>query len=136
MSRDSAEVVSDAFRALNARDVEALVQLVDDDCEWRPALTAGGHLEGAVYRGSDGIARYVEDLDAEFVNTELRTESLRQIGDSGVLYQGRVIAEGRTSGIKLDVRLWSVWEVRAGKLRRGTAFLEENDALEAARVLE
>ena len=40
-------------------------------------------------------------------------------------------ARGRASGINLDVPIWAVWEFRDGKVLRGTAYLNEAQALEA-----
>lgn len=131
MPRGNVDVLRRGIAALNDRNRGALVQLMHEDTEWRPALTAGGALEGAVYRGVDGMVRYLDDLDAEFVNTDIRIENLDPIDEHRVLYSGRVVAQGRASGIKLDVPIWAVWELREGKVWRGVAFLSKEEALEA-----
>jgi hypothetical protein len=69
--RDNVEVLAEAVRALNARDLETIQRLTAPDFEWRPAITVGGALEQSVYRGPDGVARYMEDLDEVFVNTQI-----------------------------------------------------------------
>lgn len=136
MSRDNVEVLRRGIAALKDRDRSALVPLTHEDMEWRPALTAGGALEGAVYRGVDGMLRYLDDLDAEFVDTDIAIEALEPIDEQRVLYSGRVVAQGRASGIKLDVPIWSLWELCDGKLWRGVAFLSREEALEAAALDE
>jgi ketosteroid isomerase-like protein len=136
MSQENLEVLRQGIRALNARDRGALAQIMREDAEWRPALTAGGHLEGAVYRGHDGIARYFDDLDAEFDNTDVSTERLESIDGDRVFFHGRVRAQGKASGINLDVPIWAVWELRGRKIQRGIAFLNEAEALEAAGLRE
>jgi ketosteroid isomerase-like protein len=136
MSQENVEVLRQGIRALNARDRAALAQIMREDAEWRPALTAGGHLEGAVYRGVDGIARYFDDLDAEFDNTDVEVETLEPIDGDRVFFSGRVHAQGKASGINLDVPIWAVWELRERKIQRGIAFLNEADALEAAGLRE
>jgi ketosteroid isomerase-like protein len=136
MSQENVEVLRQGIRALNARDRTALARIMREDAEWRPALTAGGHLEGAVYRGVDGIARYLDDLDAEFDHTDVKVESLEPIDGDRVFFRGRVQAQGKASGINLDVPIWAVWELRERKIQRGIAFLSEAEALEAVGLRE
>ena len=136
MSQENVEVLRQGIRALNARDRGALARIMCEDAEWRPALTAGGHLEGAVYRGVDGIARYFDDLDAEFDNTYVKIESLEPIDGDRVFFRGRVHAQGKASGMNLDVPIWAVWELRERKIQRGIAFLNEAEALEAVGLRE
>ena len=82
------------------------------------------------------MIRYLSDLDAEFVDTQIAVERLEAIGPSRVFFRGRVTARGRASGINLDVPIWALWEVHEGKVLRGTAFLNEADALEAVGLRE
>ena len=129
MSRENVEIVRLGIEALNARSVEDVERLVAPDAEWRPILTAGGDLERRVYRGPSGIAQYLTDLDELFEGTEVRVEELNPIGPEHVLFGGRVTARGRKSGVPIDERLWAVWEVRDGKLVRGTAHRTKAEAL-------
>jgi len=132
MSPDNVDLLRRGIAAINSRDRAALAELTHEQAEWRPALTAGGALEGSVYRGLGGMERYLDDLDAEFAKTDITIESLAPIDERRVFYRGRVIAEGRESGVELEVPIWAVWEVRDGKVWRGVAFLNEREALEAA----
>jgi ketosteroid isomerase-like protein len=131
VSQDDLEQLAAGVRALNARDVEALAGVLHEDCEWRPAVTAGGALERSVYRGPEGLARYMEDLDEVFTDTHQETISLEPAGSDRVLYEGRVTARGRASGVPLDVQIWAVWEFRDGKAYRGTAYLSRAEAVGA-----
>ena len=136
MSQENIEVMAFAIRTLNARDIDALDDLCHDDIEWHPALSAGGAVEGAVYRGKGGMARYLEEVDAEFSEMRFEVEGFDPVGDDSVLYRGRMIARGSASGILLDAPLWGLWQIRDGKLFRGQAFLNEAEALEAAGLSE
>ena len=82
------------------------------------------------------MARYLEDLDAEFADTEIKIESLDALEGNRVFYRGRVVARGRASGVALDVPIWAVWEFREGRVWRGTAFLHEAEALGAVGLRE
>lgn len=132
MFQENVEILRRGIEALNGREVEVLSELVHDEAEWRPALTAGGALERTVYRGPGGIAEYLDDLEATFADTRFHVESLDPIGSDRVFFRGRVTAEGRASGVPLDVPIWAIWEVRDRKVLRGVAFLNKDEALEAA----
>ena len=136
MSQENVDVMAFAIETLNARNIEALDALCHEDVEWHPALSAGGAVEGAVYRGKDGMVRYLEEVDAEFSEMRFEVEGFDPVGDDSVLYRGRMIARGAASGILLDAPLWGLWQMRDGKLFRGQAFLSEKDALEAAGLSE
>jgi ketosteroid isomerase-like protein len=125
---NNVDLLAEALRALNARDPEALQRLMHPDAEWRPALTAGGALEGTVYQGPQGPARYMEDLDDVFADTRVETTGVEEVAPDRVLWWGRVTARGRESGIPLDVEIWSLWEFRDGKVYRGDAFRSRAEA--------
>ncbi len=130
------EVVAAVIAALNARDTQAVDALFDDEVEWRPALTAGGGVEGSVYRGKSGMIKYVEEADIGFAEMRLEVERIVSVGTDRVFYRGRLIARGSASGIELDVPTWGLWKLRDGKLIRGDGFLTEAEALEAAGLSE
>ncbi len=136
MSWENVEIMRRGIEALNARSVEAIERLVVPDGEWRPILTAGGDLERPVYRGAAGMAQYMTDLDELFEGTEVHVQELDPIGPNHVLFGGRVTARGRKSGVPIDERLWAVWELRNGKILRGTAHRTKADALEAVGLRE
>ena len=53
-----------AISGLNARDTRVVDALFDDEVEWRPAVTAGGAVEGSVYRGKAGMEGLLTEMDA------------------------------------------------------------------------
>ena len=132
MSRENVELVRGAFEGLNARSVGRIADVVAPDMEWRPILTAGNELERRVYRGPAGIEQYWADLDELFESTHIEVEALSPVDSDRVLFSGRVTARGRTSGVPLDQPIWALFEVREGRLTRGTAFRGRAEALEAA----
>lgn len=136
MSQENVEIMRLGIEALNARSIEAIEKLVAPEGEWRPILTAGGDLERPVYRGAAGMAQYMTDLDELFEETQVHVEALDPIGPNHVLFGGRVTARGRKSGVPIDERLWAVWEVRDGKIIRGTAHRTKAEALEAVGLRE
>jgi ketosteroid isomerase-like protein len=128
---DPVKLLAAALRALNARDMDGLRRLMHEDMEWRPALTAGGALEANVYRGPEGAVKYMGDLDEVFSDTYVDPVSIDSAGPSRVLFEGRVTARGRESGIPVEVKLWSIWEVRDGRIARGTGYATRAEAVQA-----
>ncbi len=129
-------MVAGAVEALNARDVGATVEGMHERFEWRPAATAGGDLEGVVYRGTEGIRQYFADMDEFLTNTHMDVESMEELDRNRVLLRARVTARGRASGVLPDVAIWSIWEIRDGKMIRGTGFRTQEEALEAVALGE
>lgn len=136
MSQENVELIAEAIDVLNRRDTDAIDALIDDAVEWRPALTAGGAVEGVVYRGKGGMHKYLQDVDSGFADMQFDVQRIDDLGSDRVLYRGRVVARGSASGIPLDVPVWGLWEIRDGKLFRGEAFLSEKEALDAAGLEE
>ena len=136
MSRETVELMAAAIEALNERNTKAVDALFDDEVEWQPALTAGGAVEGTVYRGKPGMRKYIEDVDIGFAEVRLEIQGIDSVGSDRVLYRGRLIARGSASGVSLDVPIWGLWEMRDGKLLRGKGFLTKQEALAAAGLSE
>ncbi len=132
MSQENVELMAAVIDGLNARDFDAVDESFNDRAEWRPALTAGGAVEGAVYRGRAGMRRYMQDIDSEFDELRFNVQRIDAVGGARVLYRGRVQARGRASGIRLDVPIWGLWTISGRKLTSGVGFLSEREALDAA----
>ncbi len=135
-ARNDFKIVVAGIKALYARDLEAGRRLMHEDAEWRPSLTAGGDLERPVYRGPEGMLRYLDDLDAMLDNSRIEAVDYEGIGRGRLIVLGRVRGRAKESGIDLDVPFWVIWELRDGKLVRGTAFLRKEEALKEAGVLD
>jgi 2-(1,2-epoxy-1,2-dihydrophenyl)acetyl-CoA isomerase len=136
MSQENVELTRRAIESLNARDRSAIADLYDEAVEWRPALTAGGAIEGQVYEGHAGVARYLEDVDAGFVHMHFAVERIEEVGSDQVLLQGGVRARGEASGVPIDVSIWNLLTFRDGKICRAAGFLREEEALQAAGLSE
>ena len=132
MSQANVKLMARGLEAINARDEDAIATLITDEMEWRPALTAGGHLERTVYRGRRGMLEYLDDLDRAFDEWSFQVEEIEAVGEDRVLYRGRFAARGRRSGVPLDSRIWGVWRIENGRFMLGTGFLTEAEALQAA----
>ena len=71
MSWENVELICRAYDAINRRDLDAMIALVDSDVECTPLLLK---LEGGVpYRGHEGVRSWWRDLFGAFPTTELRS---------------------------------------------------------------
>jgi ketosteroid isomerase-like protein len=136
MSEENVQTMARAIAALKARDPEGIDDLFHEEVEWRPALTAGGGVEGVVYRGRSGMAKYLEDVDSGFEEVTFDIASYVPVGTNRVLYRGRMLARGKSSGVRLDVAIFGLWEICDGKLIRGQGFFTHAEALQAAGLSE
>ena len=127
MSQENVEVVRSAFDAFNARDVDGLVALAAEDCEWVPFRA---QLEGTVYRGHAGVRQFVRDMDADWQAFRIDPLEVHD-GPALVAVIGRVTARGQGSGVEIDSIAGFVFELQKGRIRRITSHGDPNAALEA-----
>jgi ketosteroid isomerase-like protein len=102
------ELVQEIIDALNRGDVDAMLERMHPDFEWRPLEASP---VARVYRGHEQVRRYVEDWLGTF-------ERLRITREEATELSGRVVAvvsghgQGRASGLALESRFCQVWTVR------------------------
>jgi ketosteroid isomerase-like protein len=112
-------VVRRLFDAFAARDVVALLEIVDPEIEFF-GPTAMAVNEGRCYRGHDGMRRYLRDADALWEELDLDPQKLRVVG-SHVVALGRVRARAR-DGLEIDTAAAWVWRVEHGRVTWGCAY--------------
>ena len=127
------EIVRRGIDAFNDRNVDTLAMLVTRDFELIPAMM--GILEGASFRGREGVERYFEELDDSFEYVRLTGEEFRDLGDS-VIVVFRVEARGRGSGVSVTAQQTAIYDFRDGKISCGRVFLDHGEALRAVGLTE
>ena len=133
MSQENVEVVAEAIDAVARQDAARLVELTDPEVEWHSFLAQLG--EGGVYRGHDGIWRYMSDLsDAwDFLQTE--ANDVLTVGDV-VVVVGCLRFRGKGSGVETEAPAGYVARVRGGRIAYMRAFRDPEQALLAVGVEE
>jgi ketosteroid isomerase-like protein len=133
MSEENVEIARRLHPAFNRRDVDEVLSVLDPDVEWIPIMAA---LEGRVYRGHEGVVRWMEELETDWEIFETRPEEFRDLGDR-VLILGCWRARGRASGVELasEPASWLL-ELKDGKVVRLQTFTDRSEALAAAGVKE
>jgi len=119
----------------NRGDWDAILEDLDPEVEWYPALLTS--LEGGapVYRGRDAVREWFRSVDEVF--TEVRTEysEIRDLGDR-VLAIGQIRSRGEASGAETESPIAYIVEYKNAKATRVRSYLEPKKALEAAGLSE
>jgi steroid delta-isomerase-like uncharacterized protein len=127
MSQDNVKLVRRFLDAFNARDVNVLVSLSTEDCEWRPFRA---QLEGTVYRGHEGVRQFLSDMDADWETFRIDPLEFHD-GDERVAVIGQVNARGRGSSVEIESIAGFVHELDQGRIRRVTSYSDVEAAREA-----
>ncbi len=130
MSQENVETFKRAIGAYNRRDVEAMVEEVDPEVEWRPAWG-----EAAVYRGHEGVRELFREIDDVLDEVHLDYSETRDLGDR-VVGIGSIRMRGRGSGAETESSLATVVDIKNGKAISVHTYLDPNEALEAAGLSE
>lgn len=124
------EIVRAGFEAFNRGDVDHLLAVMTEDCEWRPPAYA---VEGTSYMGHDAYAAWFAGLRERWSSMRF-TPSLSDAGERHVVAEVEAEFVGRTSGAPVGQRFWIVYWFAGGKIARMHAFPTEADALEAVAL--
>jgi ketosteroid isomerase-like protein len=131
MSRENIEAIKRGVEAYNRRDVDAFLEIHDPDVEWHPALQPMLGGEATVYRGHEGVREAIRDLDEAFAEHQIVIADIRDLGDQ-VVAIGHAHGRGKESGAETETPIGYLFDFRNGKVTRVVAFLDPNEALEAA----
>jgi ketosteroid isomerase-like protein len=123
------ELVAAAAEAATRRDPDALVAVCASDIEFEPSMAG---LEVDVYRGHDGIRKWMDDLHAIWDEFSGVVDDCEEIGADSILVRLTVHGRARGSGVELEQRFWHVWTVRNGRLWRGKSFTDKREVMRAS----
>ena len=125
MSQRNVEVVEHLVEAFNSRDDEAVASLLAPEIEFE-SLTL------QTYKGRAGLLDYRNNLDDAWAEWRTEADRFLPAGSECVVHLHRVVGRGRGSDIPVAQDIAILWRLRAGKIVRGKAFVDQRDALEAA----
>jgi uncharacterized protein len=128
MAQENVELVRRAYAALNAGDVEGLIELCDQDFEIDMEERV---FNPATYRGHDGIRRFYGEVREVWAEYRWDPEELIDREDQVVALlhaQGR----GRGSGVEIDRRVAMVWTLGGTKALAVRFYVDRAEALRAA----
>jgi ketosteroid isomerase-like protein len=115
MASRNEEVLGRAFAAFNARDIEALRELIDPEFEFAPHITGG--FEGIKFQGIDGVERFIRMTHEAWESMHVDASEVHYSGDL-LAVLGHLRARGRSSGIELKEQVVWLCQVRNGRALR------------------
>jgi ketosteroid isomerase-like protein len=146
MSKENVEVVRSTFEPFDGINlagidwsVEAIREMLgrtySPDVELSTLASGVGSGVGAFYRGSEGVVRYLREWLEPF--SEYYVENLDYIaaGDC-VAVPSRQWGIGAGSGVRVEIELTTLYELRDGQFTRVRQFDTVDEALEAAGLRE
>jgi ketosteroid isomerase-like protein len=130
MSQENVEIVRGGYEAFAGGDIEGVLEIMDPEVEWAPALAPLLGVEPV--RGKDALRKFLtEDLASGFEDFEARAESIEDLGNA-VLVHTNFAARGRASGVPVSLEAFSLIVLRDGKTISYRDYETKAEALEAA----
>jgi ketosteroid isomerase-like protein len=140
MSQENVDALKRGVDAYNRRDVDALLEELDPDVEFHPALAVllGG--EQTVFRGHQGMRESIQEEDEALAEYQVEFSDFRDLGNR-VLAIGRARIRGKGSGVPIESPFCLLTESKGTKGRAARAiriwtFVDPEEALEAAGLRE
>jgi ketosteroid isomerase-like protein len=137
MSQENVEIVQRLIEANRSGDFEAsmrtAIALTDPDVEFTSRMAA---VEPGMYRGHDGIHRYLRDQGTSWKEWRLEVEEISEVAPETVLARTRSSVVGKGSGVPIDTQLYSVWDLSNGKVWRVRIYADRKEAREAVGLRE
>jgi len=119
------------YELWNKGDVSAVSQMWSDDFEWHNDPAWPGQ---TIYYGRENVVRFLEEEVADIIHLgEIDVERIETVGDELVICMW-AHTRGHDSNVDIGkVPIFHVARVRDGKVVRVRAFLDEDQAMAAAR---
>jgi ketosteroid isomerase-like protein len=132
MSSQNVELFNRALTAMNEKDVDAFLAVMDDEVEAAPRIAA---LDG-VYRGPEGIRSWWNALFGVFPGLAFDVVELRDLEGDLTIAAIHLHGSGAGSDIPIDETAWHVAWWQHGKCTRWGLYDSEAEALTAVRVAD
>jgi ketosteroid isomerase-like protein len=134
MSEENIQTVRDAAAAFNRGDVDAWLEYLADDIDYR--AVEGALDDRGPMHGKDAVRAYMQDWLDMF--DDLRSEPVELIdaGEDRVIAVVRISGRAKLSGVETDLTYASLYTIRDGKVARGREYWTKEQALEAAGLSE
>lgn len=132
MSQENVDLVRSSVEAFNRRDLDALLEVFDDDVEYdvTEVLLTGPH------RGKDEVRKLLRGLWDLIDEMWMKPERIDDLGDGRVLVIVHQGGRGHGSGIDVEARRGHLMSLRGGRIWKVKVYAEPGSALEAAGLSE
>ncbi len=134
MPEKNVEVAQQHIEAYNRGDIDAFVALVSPDVDWEDSVFWSE--PARVYRGRAEVRGWFNKVMEPWESFHIEVEEITEAVDDRVFVGGLLTTRGKGSGVETGVRGCFVLWIADGKITRRQAFLDRNEALEAAGLSE
>jgi uncharacterized protein len=134
MSQENVEIVRGGYEAFARGDLDYVLERLDTEVDWHPAIAPILGVE--TVRGREAVGRFLrQDLFEGFDQFRADPLSFEDLGDF-VLVMVRYTGRGESSGIEMDQKFATLYELRDGKTVTMRDYSTREEALEAAGLRE
>lgn len=120
----------EANRAWNEGDFERAYQVLGDDIEYELASTWP---QSRPLRGRAEVVEFFEDFRETFPDVRAGPVDFVEVSERRLIVGFPVIGTGRTSGIRIEMEVWQVWQLgETGIPARVKEYLDRAAALRVA----
>lgn len=121
----------EGYLEFNAGDVEALSARLAPDFQWNEAAEIPGR---KTCENRDEFVRYMQGFELLWEEFGFDAEAVETNGEDLVYAKVRARGRGKASDEAVEFVIHHVWRLRDGLYSRMDAFLDEDEAREAAGV--
>jgi ketosteroid isomerase-like protein len=130
----TAEIVRRQIEAANRQDLDEFVALVSQDVEWEDSMFWSEPKR--TYRGRAELREWLERVLEPWESLRFDVEELTEAGDELVFGGARLTTRGEGSGVETQIRGWFVFTVADGEITSRRVFLDREEGLRAAGLVE
>ena len=134
MSKENVQIVRDAVAAFNRGDLDAWLEFLSDDIDYR--AVEGALDDAGPIQGKEAMRAFVQDWLDMFDDFRAEPIELIEVGEDKVIAVGRISGRAKLSGVETDLTYAELWTIRDGKVARGRQYWTREEALEAAALSE
>jgi ketosteroid isomerase-like protein len=132
MSSSNVELVQRMLGAYLSGDQDALRAIIAPGAE---IFGAPGLINSGTYIGYDGFQEWIREWEEAWEQVDYDLQEMIEIGDSIVVVPAHIVGRGAGSGVETDSMFGWLFEFRDDKAIRFHAYVNPDEALEAARAL-
>jgi ketosteroid isomerase-like protein len=126
MSEENVEIVRRSFEAFQRGGPDAMLDLFSDE-----VITYRADPDGATFNGKAGFRAAAADWSEDFSEWHVLPREFIDLGER-VLVCVRQVAQGRSSGVRVDEDYWFLFEITDREVSKLSFYSRKTDALAAA----
>jgi hypothetical protein len=125
-------LVERAIAAINARDIEGYRACCTENVKLETPMAA----IGGVYKGIDGIRRFLTDVEEAAPDFRMELDGVEDVDSKRVIAFLRNSSTGRASGIRMAWSQTNVYDLIDRKISHVRIFVDRQEALKAVGLEE